>query len=495
MDADKTPVWGLLEQGALPTTSKQMALETAVAMAYISLFLSQRETVDAIYRPFLNKYSRIRDERMDEVRSWFVRDPESLNDITGLYNEDPDTDISALQTLCGQEHCAPWTIDLLNWIGLGTTTTPTDGRERRAPFYGILPEGQIYPTRFNIITTPWAENYPQTRNPVIRTPFWKIVNHIREKVQPNFQEIAVIGTVLNNIQIQSDPLLRSTGDTLITSLWQDIGMTAQTSSDIWNERQDDNKAIPSVYRKDAAELIGMLWLNEVCKSNSDTGSFFGAICNLIRSAEQDIDNSVYYGNPNMSIESLGLPHFSMADATDDTDPSQETQSSQPPVKNAATQDEEDGTSQGTSDEPTNADTGSDDNATDPQATQPVDPSGDGSTDGQTDAPSDGQTDGTQDVSSDGDTDGQAQAQAPLKDNIDGLSFDTAGESRKDYLYRRGVLALATQVENDIDFPVTDEVRNLLQVYVDQYLFLVSIRDVKDYMKKLGLQNYLEAVSF
>lgn len=497
MDDDKAPIWGLLEQGVLPTTSKKDALETAIAMAYISMFLSQRDSIEPLYRNYINNYGRIRDIRMDEARSWFVGDPQSMAVIVSLYNGDRDLDVRHAELMIGQLAASNWALDLLNWVALGTKDRSMDGLVRHAPFYGILPEGQIYSVGIALPTTPWEETYPDSKVPVLRTPFWKIVNHIRQIANPEFQEVAVVSLVLENIYIQTDPLGRASGDTLITALWQDNANGMRNAGEIYNDDPTEDMAIPSVYRTDTARLTGLDWLAEVCKVSPQTGGLLSFLMYRIGSEQNELVDQVCYTNPTaLSLESLSLPHFSMEAASgDDTDDSSDADAtqSQTPAKGAATQDEDDDSSTDGDDSGDTTDDGS--------AQTPA--TGDGSGDDNTDLDNQSTNDTSSGDASTDATDATATA-APEpsttlpsaeKDNIDGLSVDITGENRKDYVYRRGVLALAAQIEDDMDFPVSDEVRNLLQVFADQHLFITAIHDVKDYMKKLGLQNYLEAVSF
>ena len=487
MDTNIAPVWSLFRDGVAPSTSKKSCLETAIAIAYLSALMAQREDNGAIYKPFLSQLAMIQSKRRIEFQSWFHNDAPTLGLLEGLWDDPHGVSEQRLTDACIGHDVSEWAMNLLpylalayNWY-LGKFATGS-----MVPFYGLRVTGDLYQTPYAV---PFREsaNDPLTGRRMVFPdfPFFRITNYVIRAAKKDMQEYAVQNIMLNSVHVQTEPLRRMLGDTVITALWEDMTTGITETSDLF--RWDRDEAFPQVYCEKAGAVTGLEWLNEVTTHGDDLPITIEGVESSVRSRSKIMSRPMLASNPNitdgMSMESLSAM-LVMADDPDDDDSNDTTTTStddtQTPTDQTAAQPASDtpastddsgsdaGEAAATS---TDTDAGTPADTSDPNAAvTPAQPEGDTST-------------------------GDPSEPSPDENNIAGLSFDTSGENREDYLYRRGVLALANKINDDMDFPVSDEVRNLLKAFVEVWLYKVSIKDVRDYMKKLGLQTYLEAVSF
>ena len=80
------------------------------------------------------------------------------------------------------------------------------------------------------------------------------------------------------------------------------------------------------------------------------------------------------------------------------------------------------------------------------------------------------------------------------DTIDLISFDKTGEGVNATLYRNAVVALNAKLRADASIPVTAEVRDALDFWVNGLLYRAAISSTIGQIGQLGLQKYLKAVS-
>ena len=504
MDTNIAPVWSLFQDGTAHSTSKKSCLETAIAIAYLSALMAQREDSGAIYKPFLSRLIMIERQRRVEFQSWFHDDPTARAIIDSLFDNPEEVMGDQLMTLCIGNDVAEWAIHMVPYLALAhkwdirrlVSDVPV-------PFYGLTVTGDLYQTTFGI---PFRRdtNAPITVQsvPFPDYPFFRIINYFLSIAIPDMQDAGVQAILLNNVRVQTDPLRRMIGDTLITALWEDTVTEINACQAIYKVGEDE--ALPNLYTKKAAEITGLQWLRLVVKSGDpmEGGVSISSVCSVVDRLCRAQYSDALSNNPNydgMSLESLQAT-FMMADdptpSSDDDDGNTPDQTTQPSTPASGSQTD----TSAPSTTPAQPDQQNTDTSATPAST--TDTSDDGAASGEaeatsTDTPtSDDTTPAAVPDTTGGDTTpADGSEPSPDENNIAGLSFDTSGENREDYLYRRGVLALANAINDDMDFPVSDEVRNLLKAFVEVWLFKVSIGDVKDYMKKLGLQSHLEAVSF
>lgn len=81
-----------------------------------------------------------------------------------------------------------------------------------------------------------------------------------------------------------------------------------------------------------------------------------------------------------------------------------------------------------------------------------------------------------------------------KNNIDLISFDKSGEGVNEGLYRAAVIALNDRLQSDDSVPVTADVKDRLDWWVNGYLYRTAISATEDQISSLGLQKYLKSVS-
>lgn len=471
MDTNIAPVWSLFRDGVAPSTSKKLCLETAIAIAYLSALMAQREDNGAIYKPFLSQLATIQSKRRIEFQSWFHDDAPTLGLLEGLWDDPHHVSEQRLSDACIEHGVSDWTINLLPYLALaydwylGKFATGA-----MVPFYGLLVTGDLYQTPYAIPFRETTNDRLTGRRAVFPDfPFFRITNYVIRAAKKDMQDYAVQAIMLNCVHVQTEPLRRMLGDTVITALWEDMTTGITETSDLF--RWDRDEAFPQVYCEKAAAVTGLEWLSEVTVHGDDLPITIEGVASSVRSRGRIMSQPMMASNPNiidgMSMESLSATlimadgnNDAMSTATDDTPTSTDTSTN------------DDGSAAGeAAATSTDTDAVTPEDAADPNATAtPAQPEADASIDDQSEP-------------------------SPDENNIAGLSFDTSGENREDYLYRRGVLALSNKINDDMDFPVSDEVRNLLKAFVEVWLYKVSIKDVRDYMKKLGLQTYLEAVSF
>lgn len=81
-----------------------------------------------------------------------------------------------------------------------------------------------------------------------------------------------------------------------------------------------------------------------------------------------------------------------------------------------------------------------------------------------------------------------------KDTIGLISFDTTGEGIDADLYRSAVLALRERLQSDDSVPVTAEIKDSLNYWVNSFLYRASISATQTQIETLGLQRYLKNVA-
>lgn len=88
------------------------------------------------------------------------------------------------------------------------------------------------------------------------------------------------------------------------------------------------------------------------------------------------------------------------------------------------------------------------------------------------------------------------AAAPVmdEDTIDLISFDKTGEGVDEDLYRSAVIALNDRLKSDDSVPVSADVKEALNYWVNGFLYRTAITATKDQIASLGLQQYLKCVS-
>lgn len=477
MDRNTAPIWSLSTEGAAYTASKKMALETAVALSYLHVLIGQRETNDPIYQPFLNQLLGIETIRRTEMRSWLASDPNVLANVEALFDTPKDVMVDILTNALHEYGAAPWAHDLLCYLVVGHRLNLHRVVGRDVPFYGMTSSGDIFQTEFAIPFRAVENPYPtMPAPPVIPTPFWEIVRYLINASQPTMQSVAVMYVILNNVEVLTDPLRRMSGDTIITALWTDLTAGKTCDDDFYKGNAAFREmAFPQVYRDDTSSRTGLEWLDVVCRRNDAQPFSFSRLTSVVSARSSLQTHAMLESNPSfddLSQESLPLAGLIMAEGdntTDDTegDATGDAQSTTTQTP-AGTSSSDDGEAAATSTD-----------TPDPDPSPSADP---GATEPETDTDPDPSPTPVEPASEE-------------QNNIGDLSFDTTGETRGDHIYRRGVLALANKIDDDMDFPVSDEVRSLLKTFTEVMLFSVTIAAVRDYMKKLGLQSYLEAVSF
>ena len=78
-----------------------------------------------------------------------------------------------------------------------------------------------------------------------------------------------------------------------------------------------------------------------------------------------------------------------------------------------------------------------------------------------------------------------------KDTIDLLSFDKSGEGVNENLYRAAVVALNDRLRSDDTLPITSEIKQSLDYWVNGFLYRTAISATKEQIAFLNLQNYLK----
>lgn len=492
MDLAPESCWSLLGKGSLAITSKKDGLETAVALAYLKVMLTQRTDSTVLYQPFLSTVRSVENARVFELKSWFASDSNLLANLLEVIDLDNAFVLSTITAALHKEGCAPWTFDLITWVGIAVGIPLRNIPKTVIRFYGVGRDASIYPTDIGVPIKLDVNPYPTIEDitiPVMVTPFWTLVCYLLNTAPPAHKTKVVQAIVLSHVRVQTDPLRRMIGDTVITALWEDLTTGFTDSYAIRKTLWDPEYAFPQTYGENTANNTGLAWLASVCsKENGPNTSFsFSSLRTIVRDLSRTQSQAMLAENSNldgMSMESLGN-QLIMADGDDDSDDDTQASSTTTTTTDTSTTDG-DGSDDGDQSDQTTSTT-----TTTPDDTTPATPPTD-----DTDTTSTDQDTQSGDTSSDTTSTPEASSEpAPVEDNIAGLSFDTTGETRGDFLYRRGVLALACKIDDDVDFPVSDEVRSLLKSFTEVLLFTISIGEVKDYMKKLGLQSYLEAVSF
>ena len=504
MDTNIAPVWSLFRDGTAHSTSKKSCLETAIAIAYLSALMAQREDNGPIYRPFINKLVMAQKTRLIEFASWFHDDQPTLGLIERLWDDPEDVAPDQLMGAALTYDVAPWAVDMVAYLAIAHNWSLVRfATGAPIPFYGMTIDGELYPTGYAI---PFRKdnNVPLTRFEVAFPdhPFFRMINYALQILQPDMQDVGTQAIFLNSVSVLTDPLRRMTGDTILTALWEDL--TAGITSRAALYQVDATDAFPQIYNRNTGKVTGLEWLTSVTRGRGEMeGPSISDVCSsLDRRCRRE--SGMRESNPNlgsMSLESLSAELIMAEPDTDDDD----TDKGEAAATSTATPDTDTPpattpTSTPAEDDTTPASTTPDTSTTPAAGDGTTDDGGDSgdageaaatSTDDTTPAPATDDTTPATDPTATTDP----SAPDPNENNIAGLSYDTSGETRKDFLYRRGVLALASKINDDMDFPVSDEVRNLLKSFVEVQLFTISIKDVKDYMKELGLQTYLEAVSF
>ena len=101
--------------------------------------------------------------------------------------------------------------------------------------------------------------------------------------------------------------------------------------------------------------------------------------------------------------------------------------------------------------------------------------------------------GSPDVDPGDTTTDPASGPALQSDTMDIITFDRNGEDVNDILYRDAVLELSRRINTDGSFPISANARELLNCFVEFYLYRVGISAVKEFIKELGLEDYLLTV--
>lgn len=80
-----------------------------------------------------------------------------------------------------------------------------------------------------------------------------------------------------------------------------------------------------------------------------------------------------------------------------------------------------------------------------------------------------------------------------KDSIGLISFDKTGEGIDEDLYRRVVVALNDKIQSDDSVPVTARAKEILNFWVNGYLYRANISATKDRIASLGLEEHLKNI--